>query len=185
VIARKWRAPVLEHANKASAGDISLDLTLWQICKPEPSQSRVQSQTKVVKHELTFDADLQLTAALFELPSEEAAIGGQAKVDALMRGEDEPDWPLSVLGWVLAERLILLEATPGLRKALSCDPLVESGTLNSSKAFRGVSPRSVPLSSEPDCAHRSDGYGFVAAVHPTQRAARHLPMIGINPRGKT
>ena len=61
---------------------VRVDLILGQICKPEPSQGRVQSQREVVEHELTFDADLQLTPALLEFPSVEAAIGRQAKVDA-------------------------------------------------------------------------------------------------------
>src|SRR3984957_20852523 len=84
MIARIGRAPIHKHTLETALDDMGLGGVLGDMGEPKSRQRSVEHLERAVERKLAFDAHLDFTAALFELPGVEAAGGGQAQIDAIM-----------------------------------------------------------------------------------------------------
>ena len=87
LVARKRRAPILEHPEQSSVGNIRRHLVFRHVGEAHSGQCRVQPQRHVVEHQLPVDAHFQFASALFEFPGVDSAVGRQADIDAVVRRE--------------------------------------------------------------------------------------------------
>lgn len=65
---RVRRSPVLEHANQAAGGEVLRDGPLAAVRQASAAQRGVDHQVVVVERQRAGDIDLELLAALLELP---------------------------------------------------------------------------------------------------------------------
>jgi hypothetical protein len=80
VVARKRRAPVVEHPDQPPVGELRLHLVLRRVREAEPGQYRIQSQGDLIEHQLPFHPNPQASPALLEFPGVDSAVGRQAYV---------------------------------------------------------------------------------------------------------
>src|ERR1700722_20903117 len=73
MIARIGRAPIHKHTFETALDDMGLGEVFGDIGEPKSRQRSVEHLERAVERKLAFDAHLDFTAALFELPGVEAA----------------------------------------------------------------------------------------------------------------
>src|SRR4030095_5330094 len=79
VVAGEGWAPVGQHADEPSVGEMRLHHVIRHVCQSEAGEGRVEPQAQAVEHPLSLDPDLQLAPALLELPRIESAGGRQTE----------------------------------------------------------------------------------------------------------
>ncbi len=84
VVARIWRAPVLEHPPEAALVDVRLHKAFRQISQAEACEPGLEHLAGGVEEQLALDPHLEFARALFELPGVQPAMGGQAQIDAVV-----------------------------------------------------------------------------------------------------
>src|SRR5581483_6720800 len=68
VVARRQRAPVLEHFPKIAPGDMRPHQALGHIGQPEPGHSRADYLVGTVEDQLAIDSDIQFALSLCQVP---------------------------------------------------------------------------------------------------------------------
>lgn len=87
MIARKWRAPVIQDPDKFAARNSLRDQIFRHIGKAQAALGRVDAHGDIVEYKLAIDPNPQLMAVLLELPRKNIAMGWHADLDAIVPGE--------------------------------------------------------------------------------------------------
>src|SRR4051812_46686511 len=87
VIAGTTRAPVRKKVDEAAVSDARLDQIVRKVGNTHPGQGRLPDRRYGVERDAPVDADIEVLAALTEIPDEEATMGRQAQIDAGVFGE--------------------------------------------------------------------------------------------------
>ena len=74
MVAWTRKAPVVQYALAAPAGEVGLRHAFRHIGEPQSSQGRTEHLRRRIEDELTLYTDLQCPTALLELPGVEAAV---------------------------------------------------------------------------------------------------------------
>src|SRR5690242_19156678 len=68
VIAREWRAPIFQHADQSSVGNVLGNLTFEGVDQPQSTKRSVYQHLVVVADDRSADPDVKLDTVALELP---------------------------------------------------------------------------------------------------------------------
>ena len=67
VAGERW-TPVGENADKLAFGNVRLHMSFRKIGKAKALERSFQEEARAIEHKLPFDANVELSSVLFELP---------------------------------------------------------------------------------------------------------------------
>ena len=68
MVAGEWGTPVGKNADKLVPGNVRLHMSFREIGEAQALERPFQEEARAVEHKLPFDANVELSSVLFELP---------------------------------------------------------------------------------------------------------------------
>jgi len=87
VVARKGLTPILKHPHQTAVSQFLGNPVFRQKPQTASSHRRPQDRHAAVERPLPLDPGLQFVPVFFKIPLQQAAVGGQAQIDAVVRGQ--------------------------------------------------------------------------------------------------